>query len=356
MPIVIIAGEEELLMSERLEEHRQRLLDPAWAAFNYKVCEKPELKDIIDAAAAVPFGPGNKVTVYERCELFTKRRGKDDSDESTSKAGSSAKAKEKILEDLNAVLAGVSPNTWLIFSCIGNFDKTLKVSKVFEKHASIEEFAKMKHYAGGASRDMINFCGKRAHKFGATIDDEAIEYLADSSEGDLRQIAAEIEKAAIYLLSEKSQRITCDVVAHLSPHYAGVFALLDYWVQGRRQQVLETVDELLSRQPSALPVIALLQSTLSKWITIKAAGDAILQSMPLGRGVQRRELAPAEMAKRLQTEIKMNPWVLKMDCERVAKISLERLVAKKRELVRLEDLVKSGMLKDAQALTLFCST
>lgn len=351
MPIIVIAGEEELLMCERLDEHREKLLDPAWAAFNYSRIEKPELKDVIDAAASVPFGPGNKVIVFERCELFGKKRGKDDSDDAPAKA--SGKAKERLLDDLDSSLSAVAPNTWLIFLTTGNFDKTLKVSKVFEKHASIEDFPKIKHYLGGASQAMINFCGKRAKSFGATIDDGAIEYLADSSEGDLRQIAAEIEKSATYLASEKSRHITYEVVARLSPHYAGIFALLDFWAAGRACQVLETVEELLGRQSSALPIMAMMQTTFSKWITIRTAIDQVLQSMPLGRGVQRRELPPAELAKRIQNEIKMNPYVLKMECERVAKISLERLVEKKRELTTLERFVKSGMLKDRQALTIF---
>lgn len=353
MPLIIIAGEEELLMCERLEEHREKLLDPAWAAFNYTRAEKPELKDVIDASASVPFGPGNKVIVYERCELFTKKRGKDDSDDAPSKSAAAGKAKERLLDDLDAALARIAPNTWLIFLCTGNFDKTLKVSKVFEKHASIEDFPKIKHYLGGASAPMINFCGKRAKMFGATIDDDAIEYLADSSEGDLRQISAEIEKAATYLLSAKSRHITYDVVSHLSPHYAGIFALLDFWAHGKREEVLQTIEELLGRQASALPIMAMLQTTISKWITIRTAMDQVLQSMPLGRGVQRRELPAAEMAKRILSEVKMNQWVLQKECERVSKLSLDRLVEKKRELTALEKFVKSGMLKDTQALTIF---
>lgn len=354
MPVVVIAGEEELLMSERLEQLKDKVVDPAWSSFNYLRTEKPELKDVIDAAAAIPFGPGNKVFVFDRCEFFSKKKSSKGDDEAPAK-GSSGKSKERMLEDLDAALARVAENTWLVFVCDSKFDRGLKTSKVFEKHASIEEFEKVKFYSGSDNPAMSNFCRKRADKYGATIDDDAIEYLAESSEGDLRQIAAEIAKAATYLISDKKDakcRITYEVVSRLSPHFAGVFALLEHWIYGRREQVLETLDELFARQPSALPILAFMQTTLSKWITIRTAMDIVLQSQPAGRGMK-RELPAAEMAKRIQSEIKMHPYVLKMECERVSKISLAQLVTKKRELTALENQLKSGMLKDMQALTLF---
>jgi hypothetical protein len=49
----------------------------------------------------------------------------------------------------------------------------------------------------------------------------------------------------------------------------------------------------------------------------------------------------------------MNPWVLKMDLERIHKISLEYLVKKKQELTRLENAVKTGMITDVHALSIF---
>lgn len=358
MPVVIIAGEEELLMSERLEQLSDKLVDPAWKSFNYARSDKPEIKDVIDAAAAIPFGPGNKVFLFDRCELFSKKKSKgEDGDEPPSRAGASGKAKERLLDDLDSALSRVGENTWLVFMCNANFDKSLKVSKIFEKHASIEEFEKIKFYAGSNNPAMVDFCRKRAHKHGATIDDDAIDYLAESSEGDLRQISAEIAKASTYLISEKKDekcRITYAVVAKLSPHFAGVFALIDHWLGGRQVEVLETIEELFSRQPSALPILAVMQTSLTKFIVIKTATEKVIQTMPAGRGMK-RELPAAEMAKRIQNdiELRIHPYVLKMECERVARISLVRLIEKKRQLTVLESQLKSGMLKDMQALTIF---
>lgn len=347
MPVHVLAGEEELLISERLESLKEKLLDPAWASFNYSRISHPELKQVIDATAAIPFGPGNKVIVFDQCDLFTKKRGGKSDEDASSKSKSKG---EKVLDDLEKALAGVAPNTYLLFACPHNFDKTLKVSKIFEKNAEIEPFEKIKFWPGSTNAEMLNWCRKRAHKFGAVIDDDAIDYLAESNDGDLRMIATEIEKAATFILPDKL--ISLDVVSQLSPHFSNVFALLDHWVHGEREQVLSGIQEVLSKQQSAIPVFAVIQTTLSKWLTIKAASERVIASLPAGRGMK-REIPVADMAKKLQSEIKMNPWVLKMDLERVHKVNLEYLVNKKKELTRLENSVKTGMLTDVHALSIF---
>lgn len=348
MPAIVLAGEEELLIAERAAELKEKLLDPAWASFNFFASAKPDLKQVVDAAAAVPFGPGNKVILFEQVDLFTKKRSGKTDEEANSKTKSKG---EKIYEDLEHALKHIAPNTYLILSCTANFDKTLKSSKAFEKHAEIENFEKIKFYAGSNNPGMLNFCRKRAHKFGAVIDDEAISYLAESSEGDLRVISMEIEKAAIFILPDK--HISLSVVSHLSPHFSNIFALLDHWVHADRAAVLSSLEEVMSKQTSALPVFALLQTTLSKWLEIRTAADKVIASLPGGRGIQRREISADDMAKRIQSEFKMNPWVLKMELERVSKLKLEYLVEKKKELTRLELSVKTGLLSDVHALSIF---
>lgn len=348
MPAIVISGDEELRICERAAELKEKLLDPAWASFNFSAYNQPELKEIVDAAACVPFGPGNKVILFEQCELFTKKRGGKAEDE----PGGKAKGKpEKLLEDLDRALLQMAPNTYLLICCTAKFDKTLRVSKVFEKHAEIEEFEKFKFF-GGPSAEMMNWCRKRAHKkYDAVIDDEAIHYLAESYEGNLRQVAMEIEKAAVYVLPEK--HISLKTVSELSPHYSSVFALLDHWVEGDKYQVISSIDELLAKQEPVIRVFALLQTVFSKWLSIKAASEKVLASMPAGRGIQRRELPPADMVKRIQAELKVNPWTLRNDLERVNKLKLERLVEKKLELTRLENMLKSGSISDRNAITIF---
>lgn len=345
MPAIIIAGEEEFEIQKRVEKLKEKLVAPEWMSFNFARLTSPGLREAIDACAAVPFGPGNKLVLLDRCELFTKKRGKGDDD---SESKSAAKA-NKLLEDFEAALAGIAPNTYVVFACTANFDSTLKVSKAAKKHAEVHEVEKMKYTAGGANRELITWAGKEAHRFNAVIDDEAIFYLAEATELDLRQMSSEIQKAAIFVLPHN--RITLSVVSQLSPHFSHVFQLLDHWAYGRRAQVVSTIQELLSRQ-SALPIMALLQTTLSKWIVIKAEAERIEGSAPTSRG-GRREIPLPDLSKRIAAEKRMNDWVVQMELRRMKKLTLAEIIQKKIQLTELELKLKTGQMPEQDALTVF---
>lgn len=350
MPIIILAGEEELLIEERVEELKQKLLDPAWTSFNFSRIDGGQLKDVVDAAAAIPFGPGNKLILFDRCLLFTKKKGAKSTDEDDSPS-KSKKSAEQSLTDLDQALAHIHPNTYLVFACQANFDKTLKTSKVFEKHTKPEEFPALNYATWSKNEQLFTWARKRAHKFGALIEDEAIIYLAESTDADLRQMSSDIEKAATYLLPET--KITLAVVSELSPHHSTLFALLDHWLAGRKHAVLESLEELTGKQQSVLPIMAGLQTTLSKWILIKTHAEELLASLPGGRGIQRRTLPAMEIAKRIEGPLKIKAWLIKNDLERIEKVELSFLIEKKQQLTKLESMIKFGQIRDQQALSLF---
>jgi DNA polymerase-3 subunit delta len=345
VPAIVIAGEEEFEIQKRVEKLKEKLVSPEWMSFNFVRLSGPGLREATDACAAVPFGPGDKLVLLDRCDLFTKKRGKGDDD---SESKSAAKA-GRLLDDFEAALAAISPNTYVVFACTANFDSTLKVSKAAKKHAEIQEVEKMKYTAGGANRELITWAGKEAHRFSAVIDDDAVTYLAESTEVDLRQMSSEIQKAATFVLPKN--RITREVVAYLSPHFSHVFQLLDHWAYGRRPQVVSTIQELLSRQ-SALPIVALLQTTLSKWITIKAEAERIESSAPAARG-GRREIPIADLARRIAADKRMNDWVVQMELRRMKKLTLAEIVEKKVQLTELELKLKTGRMPEQDALTVF---
>lgn len=347
MPTIVLSGDEEFEISRRVEALKDKLLDPAWKNFNFSQIDAPQLKDVIDAAAAIPFGPGNKVILLDKCDLFTKKRNKS---EETAETKAKSKDKTKLLDDLDRALSTLAEQTYLIFACVAKFDEQLKISKVVAKHSKIETFEQKKFYAGGKNEQIMTWARQEAHRFSSVIDDEAINYLAEGCEANLRQMSQEIQKAAIYVLPEK--RISLAVVLELSPHFSHVFALLDHWAYGRKYELLTSLLEILSRQ-SAMPLLALLNTTLTKWITIKAAAEQVIQNLPGGRGIQRREISAAELAKKLAFELKMNSWILETDLKRLHNMPLPTLLNKKQLLIELETGIKTGQIKETNALTLF---
>src|SRR5262249_36176120 len=152
---------------------------------------------------------------------------------------------------------------------------TLRTSKIVSKYAKIEEFEAVRYYPGSSNPKLEGWCRKEAARFGVTIDDDAIAYLLESTEADLRKVSKEIENASIHVLPDK--KITGEIISRLASHQAHAFSLLDHWAMGNRFDALKDLAELLARQ-SGIPIIALLNTSLSKWVNIKAAEADLVQS------------------------------------------------------------------------------
>lgn len=340
MPVIVLAGEEEFLISRRVKALKKELVDPAWESFNFARIDNPDLKQVIDASATVPFGPGNRLVLLDQCALFTKKRGgKDESD-----SGSASKSK-KLVDAFEAAVGSVAPNTYMVFACTANFDKTLKVSQAVQKHGKIEEFKKFKIYDSG---QIITFCQKEAKRLDAFIDEDAAMYLAESTEVDLRQMSQEIEKAATYIMPEKAIRLSH--VTLLSPHFSDVFTLLEHWANGEKLKVLASIQELHARNVSPHMVLGAAQFALTKWVSYKTEHEKLLAVPSGGRAVGRRDIPLKDVA------MKINPsaaFMIEKDLRKIKGLTLEYLVAKKQELTNLEHMVKTGQMPDSHVLEAF---
>ncbi len=345
-PVMVLAGDEDFLLYRRLTKLKDQLLDPAWASFNYLCIDYPSVTDVLDNALTMPFGPGNKVIVFDKCGFFTRKTsGKKDKD--------TGAVTQKQLDSLDDALASVGPNTHLIFACPFNWDENLKLSKIVAKHAQLEPFTKPKFYVGSGNGQLETWVRKEAKSLGATIDDDAVTYLLDGTEANLRQIYQELEKAATFILPKT--HITLKVIEELSPHQSHVFTLLDCWLEGRSDEALESVAELLSRQ-APIPVISTIQTFLQKWISMKCICDQVTAKLPYNPGVQRREIPFPDLLKKVSAEMGVKHFLIERDLKKIKNHSSEFLIKKRRQLTHYERLVKSGQLNGKNALELFIAS
>lgn len=357
MPVIVLAGEEDFELYRHLEGLKTKLLDPAWASFNYSRHDNPNPQEVIDLASALPFGPGNKVIVLDRMDWFAKKRSAKGDDSAKKAKKESAKAaaknasKDSVDEDvLGEALSSVHPNTYLIFTATSNFDSTLRLSKLVAKSAELKEFKKEKVWAGSPNANLENWCRKEAKHFGATIDDDAVSYLIDGLDANLRQISSEIYKASIHVLP--ATHITLNHVKNLSPHHSGIFALADLWLAGKVAEAYSALKELQAKQNN-MATVATMQTFMSKWVEIKALCQYHNEKAAFGPGVQRRELPEGELVKKIAPELKIHPFVLEKDIKKLRLVSLDFLKSKRMELTHLEHLVKTGQMPDTHALELF---
>ena len=351
MPVIVMAGEEDFTLYRHLEDLKKDLLDPAWVSFNFARHDNPPPQDVIDLASALPFGPGNKVIVLDRIDWFAKKRAaKSDDTAAGAKRAAKKEARETVNEDaLEAALSSVHPNTYLIFVATANFDATLRLSKLIAKVAKLEKFEKAKHWPGSENPALRTWCQKEAHRVGATIDEAASDYLIDGLEANLRQIASEITKAAIFIMPKT--HIDLATVKNISPHHSHVFTLADLWLSGKVAETYHALKELQSKQNN-MATLATLQTFMSKWVGLKALCQ-YHNDKAGGPGVQRRELSDNDLANKVANDMGVKSFVVDRDIKRLKPVSLKFLVDKRNELTRLEHMVKTGQMSDSHALDLF---
>ncbi len=354
MPVIVLAGDEEFEISRRVAELKSKLLDPNWLSMNFTRLGNPPLSDIVELAASLPFGFGNRMIVIDQCDLFTKKRTKSDTAEgTTSKSSAKRPSKDKESTDLDEFeqsLAVISPNTYLVFACIANFDSTLKISKAVSKYAEVEPFPREKYFPGSHNPKLDTWVRKEAKRHGVTIDDNAVQYLLESCEANLRQVSSEINKAATALLPKT--HIDKQIMEKLSPHHSHVFELADRLLAKQNAEALLSLEELLMQQ-SGMPVLAALQTFLSKWIKIKLLSESYKEEVHTVAGSNRKELPLAELSRRVAAELKLMPFVVERDLKKLSKWTSKELIAKRIELSRLEYLIKTGQVPEKHALELF---
>ena len=350
MPVILLAGEEEYGLYKRLAELKNTLLAPAWQSVNLLKLNKPTFKSLNEAANTVVFGQGNRIVLVDNCDWFTKKRAKSDADNdenpTISKSNKANKAVE--LDNLEMALSSIADNIYLIFVCPYNFDATLKISKQISKYAQIEEFVKEKYFPGSRNPKLEIFCRKEAKKHNATIDDTAIEYLLLSTDGNQRLLANEIEKVSLTVLPQT--KITYNAVKELCSAQGHIFQFIDLWLNGKNIEALNNLEYLLSHQ-NAMPIIATLQTMLSKWIKVKSLYEEYT--------IEQRNANPnktplhSEIIKQIASDLKQMSFSVEKDWRRLQKFTAERLVDKRLQLTRLEYAVKTGQIPADHALTMF---
>ncbi|QIA27957.1 DNA polymerase III subunit delta [Thermaerobacter sp. PB12/4term] len=99
---------------------------------------------------------------------------------------------------------------------------------------------------------------RQAAAWGKELDPEAVAWLVESGEPDLRRLASELAKVATYVGDRR--RITAADLRQVGVAVAtaGVFELVDAIVAGRRRQAMELVGRLLDASEPPLRLLALI--------------------------------------------------------------------------------------------------
>ena len=251
MPIYVYWGEDEFAMEKAITQLRDRILDLAWASFNYHTFSPEGANTIIEAlnqAMTPPFGTGGRLvwlantTLYQQCP-------------------------ENVLEELQRTLEVIPPDSYLLLTNRNKPDQRLKSTKLLKKFATqFQDFSLIPPWKTDA---LVQAVQNTAHTVGVKLTSKSAEFLAECVGNDTRLLYNELEKLRLYA-GGKNQPLDVDTIARLVRNATRNSLQLATAIRtGDTAKSLALVAELLDASEPALKIVATLVGQFRTWVWVK---------------------------------------------------------------------------------------
>lgn len=250
MPTYLFWGEDDFTIAQAIEQLKQKIIDPNWSQFNYQKISGDSTDSVTEAlnqAMTPVFGTGGRLVWLSETTVFQS-------------------CSEALLVELQRTLPLIPTDTHLLFTTRKKADGRLKSTKLLQKYADIREFSLIPPWKVEAiSRRVQQF----SQTIGVKLTREAKELLADAVGNNSRQLWNELEKLKLYT-NTNHQTIEAPVVARLVvANTQNSLQLANAIRQGKQNQALQLVTDLLNRNEPALRIVATLIGQFRTWIQVK---------------------------------------------------------------------------------------
>ncbi len=310
-PVYLFMGPEALVKREALEALRKKLLPPGLEALNDATLEDVSAREITDACETMPMMCDRRVvTVRDWAPLMPGKAKNEDAD---------AECMLKWLDNPPATCA-------LVFYMRGDMDGRKKMTALLKKKAAVVDFQFL------TDSELSRWCARRLKPLGKRLTPQALSTLTYMAGRELTRLAGEVNKLADYA-GEREEITDADVraIVPASLEY-NVFELLNSLLAGDMQKGQQTVNSLLQGGQNPVGILAMLTRQARQLAHMKCALDA-------GTPVQT-----------VQQQLGMHPYAAKQTARQCAKLSADWLTALYEKCVDADYAVKSGRLRDRDAL------
>jgi DNA polymerase III subunit delta len=323
-------------------EHLKKLLQEGDFAYNEDIYNGAEtdLTTITTTCSTYPFLAEQRLVIVEG--LPKKRRGEESAAQAPGEAGGrggkTRKGKkagkggtvgragfEKALVEYIPLL----PDTTVLVVLV---DEVLDASNPLLKAAKTHGTPIHSTLPKGAALE--SWIGKRAKSIGVTIRPDAAAMLANFIGSQLRLLANELDKLAMY--AGGSAVITVDDVRKLSAQVqeARVFDLTDALAQRNRKQALDILHDLLADGEAPLRLISTITSQVRSLILVKELSQ---------KGMRGAEIA---------STAGLSPFVAEKALRQVGKFTISQLENSYRHLLATDAALKRSRMTPEMALDL----
>ena len=311
-PVYLFTGPEEYVKAEALTALKDKLLPAGLETLNNTTLEGVTAQQITDAAETMPMMCDKRiVTVRDWAPLLPAK----------------AKNEEAEVAWMQDWLAHPPESCALVFYMRAEPDGRKKMTGLLKKLATVVTFESL------TDAELAKWCARKLKPYGKKLSRDALSTLSFMAGRELTRLDGELDKLAAYVGDDRSEITAGDVRAIVSASLEyNVFELLNSLLAGDMLKAQQTVNSLLQGGQTAMGLLAMLTRQLRQLAHMRCALDA-------GIPVQT-----------VQNELKLHPYAAKQTARQCAKLSARWLTQLYETCVNADYSVKSGKLRDQDAL------
>ncbi|MCF2969800.1 DNA polymerase III subunit delta [Synechococcus sp. Nb3U1] len=251
MPVYFYWGEDHYRLLQAVQQLREQVLDPDWAAFNYDRLPPESTIAGLNQAMTPPLGAAARLVWLEDTHL-------------------TQHCPEDLWEEVERILAQLPPTTHLLLTTTSKPDGRLKSTKILKKTAIVREFQQL---AAWDEEGILKQVHAEAAQRQLKLSPVAAQKLAEAVGNESRRLVMELEKLALFTAGQ-TDAITPEQIEALVPASAyNSFQLAASLRKGDLDQALVILTHLLDQNEPALKVLAVLVGQFRTWLWVRLLLD-----------------------------------------------------------------------------------
>lgn len=314
MPIDFFWGDEDYLIEVAVNKIKKEILGDDINPLNYRSIDNPSFSLFSETLRTTAMMFGDIVIQIKCPKYFLSAKGE-------------AKLDDKQVLELVSGFQNISEKVHIILVCPiprgekKKPDSRKKLYKELVKITKPQEFQSFKNYE---EYKIIPILSKIASQKDLKLGQNEASFLIQTTGSSLRDLEGQLEKLKLY--SYPSNVISIDMIKEVAVNNADIMTVVDLVLNGNIIGAINLIHEVLQKE-HYLPSLALIQTMFSNLLKTKLYSD---------------KMSSFEIASKLN----QNEYIVKLNLQKLSKISIEKLIKYKINLENSEYKLKSGIIKD----------
>ncbi|GAB4533920.1 MAG: DNA polymerase III subunit delta [Pleurocapsa sp.] len=333
MPVYFYWGEDDFAIAKAVERLQSKVLDPNWLQFNYHKLTGDRAENIIEGLNQVitpVFGLGERLVWLDNTNICQQ-------------------CSQDTLTELERTLAIIPTSSHLLLTSNKKPDGRLKSTKLIKKYAIVQNFDLILPWETELIERQVT---DLAAQIGVKLNQKGRQLLAESVGNNTRQLWNELEKLAIYSSDRNTVLDETAIATLVVCHTQNSLQLATAIKEGKTQEALGLVTDLINRNEPALRIIATLVGQFRAWTIVKlmqAAGEKDNKAIAAAAGINNpnRIYYLTKEINRVSTEQLLAALPVMLDLEYRLKRSADSLSTLQTKIIELCCLFQKSKLDNS---------